>query len=79
MVWLAYNFDLRFRLIDFAIKAEMNLTESERGPEVSFQCIFLVGGCAFAYWVDFGFTCLDNQLSWMGEQHFSIRFWIFSQ
>ncbi|OQE12190.1 hypothetical protein PENVUL_c001G03742 [Penicillium vulpinum] len=44
--------------------AEMSLTEKERGPEVAFQCIFLVSGCAFAYWVDFGFTRLDNQISW---------------
>ncbi|CAG8141720.1 unnamed protein product [Penicillium salamii] len=44
--------------------AEMSLTEKERGPEVAFQCIFLVGGCAVAYWVDFGFTHLDNQFSW---------------
>ncbi|KAJ5685521.1 Major facilitator superfamily domain general substrate transporter [Penicillium majusculum] len=44
--------------------AEMSLTEKERGPEVAFQCIFLVSGCAFAYWVDFGFTRLDNQVSW---------------
>ncbi|CAI7677375.1 unnamed protein product [Penicillium discolor] len=44
--------------------AEMSLTEKERGPEVAFQCIFLVSGCAFAYWVDFGFTRLDDQISW---------------
>ncbi|KAJ5698166.1 hypothetical protein N7462_000171 [Penicillium macrosclerotiorum] len=44
--------------------AEMSLTEKERGPEVALQCIFLVSGCAFAYWVDFGFTRLGNQLSW---------------
>ncbi|KAJ6092307.1 hypothetical protein N7467_004276 [Penicillium canescens] len=44
--------------------AEMSITEKERGPEVAFQCIFLVSGCAFAYWVDFGFTRLDNQFSW---------------
>ncbi|OJJ79112.1 uncharacterized protein ASPGLDRAFT_77824 [Aspergillus glaucus CBS 516.65] len=44
--------------------AEMSLTEKERGPEVAFQCIFLVSGCAFAYWVDFGFTRLNNQISW---------------
>ncbi|KAJ5683450.1 Major facilitator superfamily domain general substrate transporter [Penicillium macrosclerotiorum] len=48
----------------FGIGAEMSLTENKRGPEVAFQCVFLVAGCAFAYWVDFGFTRLDNQLSW---------------
>ncbi|KAJ5753591.1 uncharacterized protein N7511_007744 [Penicillium nucicola] len=44
--------------------AEMSITEKERGPEVAFQCVFLVSGCAFAYWVDFGLTRLDNQFSW---------------
>ncbi|KAJ5360468.1 Major facilitator superfamily domain general substrate transporter [Penicillium concentricum] len=51
-------------IVGRVICAEMSLTEKERGPEVAFQCIFLVSGCAFAYWVDFGFTRLDNQLSW---------------
>lgn len=45
----------------------MSLTEKERGPEVALQCVFLVSGCAFAYWVDFGFTRLDNQLSWVSK------------
>ncbi|KAJ5515018.1 Major facilitator superfamily domain general substrate transporter [Penicillium fimorum] len=51
-------------IVGRVICAEMSLTEKERGPEVAFQCIFLVSGCAFAYWVDFGFTRLVNQLSW---------------
>ncbi|OJJ08271.1 hypothetical protein ASPVEDRAFT_878726 [Aspergillus versicolor CBS 583.65] len=40
------------------------ITTKQRGPEVGLQCIFLVGGCAVAYWVDFGFTRMDNQVSW---------------
>jgi hypothetical protein len=46
-------------------QAEMSIENKERGPEVAFQCIFLVGGCAFAYWVDFGFTRMTNQVSWV--------------
>ncbi|KAL2826261.1 general substrate transporter [Aspergillus cavernicola] len=44
--------------------AEMSITTKERGPEIGVQCIFLVGGCAVAYWIDFGFTRMDNQISW---------------
>lgn len=44
----------------------MSLESTQRGPDVAFMCIYLVGGCAFAYWLDFGFTRLDNQLSWVG-------------
>lgn len=43
----------------------MSITTKQRGPEVGLQCIFLVGGCAVAYWVDFGFTRMDNQISWV--------------
>jgi hypothetical protein len=45
----------------------MSITTKERGPEVAIQCIFLVGGCAFAYWVDFGFTRMDTQISWVRD------------
>ncbi|KAL4876842.1 general substrate transporter [Aspergillus karnatakaensis] len=48
----------------FGIGAEMSIKTKQRGPEVAIQCIFLVGGCALAYWVDFGFTRMDNQISW---------------
>ncbi|KAK5062648.1 hypothetical protein LTR84_004721 [Exophiala bonariae] len=44
--------------------AEMCLESEQRGPDVASMCIWLVGGCAFAYWVDFGFTRMDNQVSW---------------
>lgn len=46
-------------------QAEMSISTKQRGPEVGVQCIFLVGGCAVAYWVDFGFTRMDNQVSWV--------------
>ncbi|RVX74849.1 hypothetical protein B0A52_01126 [Exophiala mesophila] len=44
--------------------AEMSINEKERGPEVAVQCIWLISGVALAYWVDFGFTRMTNQVSW---------------
>lgn len=43
----------------------MSIDSKERGPEVAVQCIFLVSGAAIAYWIDFAFTRLDSQLSWV--------------
>ncbi|UPK94714.1 hypothetical protein LCI18_005649 [Fusarium solani-melongenae] len=45
-------------------QAEMSTHHEERGPDVAVTCIFLVSGAAIAYWVDFGFTRMDNQISW---------------
>jgi hypothetical protein len=53
------------RIILITIKAEMSIEVKERGPEVAIQCVFLICGVALAYWVDFGFTWMDNQLSWV--------------
>ena len=47
----------------------MSIEIKERGPDVAFMCIFLVGGCALAYWIDFGFTRLDSQVSWVSQLH----------
>jgi len=44
--------------------AEMSIDEKERGPEVAVQCVWLISGVALAYWVDFGFTRMTNQVSW---------------
>lgn len=44
--------------------AEMSIESKERGPEVAVQCVWLISGVALAYWVDFGFTRLDSQISW---------------
>lgn len=44
----------------------MSTEIEERGPEVAVTCVFLVAGAAFAYWLDFGFTRMDNQISWVG-------------
>ncbi|KAI8662152.1 hypothetical protein LRP88_00323 [Fusarium phalaenopsidis] len=45
-------------------QAEMSTQHEERGPGVAVTCIFLVSGAAIAYWIDFGFTRMDNQISW---------------
>jgi hypothetical protein len=47
------------------VQAEMSIESKERGPEVAVQCAWLISGIAVAYWVDFGFTRLNNQLSWV--------------
>lgn len=43
----------------------MGTENTERGPDVAVTCCFLVSGAAIAYWVDFGFTRMDNQISWV--------------
>ncbi|PVH77658.1 general substrate transporter [Cadophora sp. DSE1049] len=45
-------------------QAEMSTEIAERGPEVAVTCVFLVSGAAVAYWIDFGFTRMANQVSW---------------
>lgn len=44
--------------------AEMSIEVAERGPEVAFTCALLISGVALAYWIDFGFTRMTNQVSW---------------
>jgi hypothetical protein len=48
-------------------QAEMSTRVEERGPDVAVTCIFLVSGAAIAYWVDFGFTRMSNQISWVSS------------
>ncbi|CAI7672880.1 unnamed protein product [Penicillium crustosum] len=43
----------------------MSIDSKARGPEVAIQCAVLISGIALAYWVDFGFTRMDNQISWV--------------
>jgi hypothetical protein len=43
----------------------MSIETKERGPEVAVQCVWLISGVALAYWVDFGFTRLNQQISWV--------------
>ena len=45
--------------------AEMSIDSKERGPEVAVQCVWLISGVALAYWIDFGFTRMTNQVSWV--------------
>jgi len=54
--------------------AEMSIESKERGPEVAKQCAWLISGIALAYWIDFGFTRLDSQVSWVNDltSHLSI-------
>lgn len=46
-------------------QAEMSTEIEQRGPDVAVTCIWLVSGAAIAYWIDFGFTRMDNQISWV--------------
>jgi hypothetical protein len=43
----------------------MSIDSKERGPEVAVQCAWLISGIAVAYLIDFGFTRLDSQISWV--------------
>lgn len=45
----------------------MSTEQEERGPAVAVTCVFLVAGAAVAYWIDFGFTRMDNQISWVSR------------
>ena len=47
--------------------AETTIKVKERGPQVAIQCIYLIWGVAFAYWVDLGMTQVKgrySQVSW---------------
>ncbi|KAJ4109594.1 hypothetical protein NW765_004482 [Fusarium oxysporum] len=44
------------------------------GPAVAVTCVFLVAGAALAYWIDFGFTRMDNQISWRIPIAFQVVF-----
>lgn len=45
----------------------MSIHARERGPEVAINCASLLAGVAISYWVDFGFTRMSNQLSWVSQ------------
>ncbi|ORY69024.1 general substrate transporter [Pseudomassariella vexata] len=45
-------------------QAEMAMDDAQRGPDVAVTCVYLASGAPLAYWVDFGFTRMDNQISW---------------
>jgi hypothetical protein len=53
----------------------MSITEKQRGPEVGVQVIWLLHGIAFAYWLDFGFTRLNSQVSWVSNAFSLVVLW----
>ncbi|KAH8802565.1 putative sugar transporter STL1 [Xylogone sp. PMI_703] len=58
--------------------AEMSIEAKQRGPEVAVQCVWLISGIAVAYWIDFGFSQLDSQVSWRFPIAFQAMFAILS-
>lgn len=46
----------------------MSIKIKDRGPAVAIQISILISGIAFAYWLDFGFTRLTSQVSWVKLQ-----------
>lgn len=44
--------------------SEMSIHNYDRGRAAATLNIWLIGGVALAYWLDFGFTRMDNQVSW---------------
>ncbi|PMD54417.1 putative sugar transporter STL1 [Hyaloscypha bicolor E] len=58
--------------------AEMGIMKEQRGPEVAIQCAWLITGIAIAYWIDFGFTRTQHQISWRFPIAFQAVFAIIS-
>ena len=58
--------------------AEMSIKAAQRGPEVAFTCALLISGIPLAYWIDFGFTRMTNQVSWRFPIGFQAFFAIMS-
>ncbi|KNG48354.1 sugar transporter stl1 [Stemphylium lycopersici] len=58
--------------------AEMSIEAAQRGPEVAFTCCLLISGIPIAYWIDFGFTRMTNQVSWRFPIGFQAFFAILS-
>jgi MFS family permease len=44
--------------------SETGVEIGDRGPANALNAILLIGGVPLAYWVDYGFTMMDNQASW---------------
>jgi len=44
--------------------SETGVEIGDRGPANAFNAILLISGVPIAYWIDFGFTKMDNQASW---------------
>ena len=53
--------------ISIAVPTYLNETGIEigdRGPANAFNAILLISGVPLAYWIDYGFTMMNNQASW---------------
>ena len=44
--------------------SETGVEIGDRGPANALNAILLISGVPLAYWVDYGFTKMDNQASW---------------
>ena len=44
--------------------SETGIEIGDRGPANAFNAILLITGVPIAYWVDYGFTKMNNQASW---------------
>lgn len=44
--------------------SETGVESGDRGPANAFNAIMLISGVPIAYWIDYGFTKMNNQISW---------------
>ncbi|KXL42611.1 hypothetical protein M433DRAFT_1134 [Acidomyces richmondensis BFW] len=44
--------------------SETGVETGDWGPANAFSAILLISGVPIAYWIDYGFTKMDNQASW---------------
>jgi MFS family permease len=54
--------------------SETGVESGDRGPANAFNAIMLISGVPLAYWIDYGFTKMDNQISWRAPVIFQIVF-----
>jgi hypothetical protein len=56
----------------------MSTRHGQHGREVCYQLAIVISGVALSGWIDFGFTRMDNQVSWRFPIAFQTFFAIFS-
>ncbi|KAJ9621377.1 uncharacterized protein PV06_04811 [Exophiala oligosperma] len=54
--------------------SETGVDSGDRGPANALNAIMLISGVPLAYWIDYGFTKMDNQVSWRVPVIFQIVF-----
>lgn len=54
--------------------SETGVDLGDRGPANALNAIMLISGVPLAYWIDYGFTKMDNQISWRFPVIFQIVF-----